>query len=693
MFQINEVVQLEDELYRILAIFQAEIAWIQIHNDRAFPSFTSKAEILSAIEDGTLVRKDDPFEYIAYETPEEGTVARKKRDHNFTLIEPIIIDEEALYSKVRAARIQIIIDANGSTKQTLYRLLRRFWQRGQTANTLLPDYKNSGAKGKKREAKGKKLGRPRVITPGVGAIVDANMERLFRQAIEKHLLTDDKNTLVFAHRKFKGVFETYYPNVSEAEMPTMWQMQHFYKREYKQVEVIQKRASSIEYQKDIRPLSGTANIDVLGPGSRFEIDATIADIYVVSNSERRNIIGRPVVYTVIDVFSRMVAGIYVGVEGPSYVTAMQALSNALTNKVEYCKSFGMDIEYKDWPISGLPDAILADRGELLGHQVESLERNFSVRIENTPPYRGDAKGIVERYFKTLQAKFKPFAPGIVTGTKIKKRGGKDYRLDAKLTINEFTEIILASVTFHNRYHPLTKYDRDIDMPTDLQMTPLSLWNWGLQHRTGKLRSVAVDAVTVTLMPKVKATFSDLGIRVFGAYYTCREIVQLGWLHRSKETVRPKYLEAAYDPRTANYIYLFPKANSSEYWLCELTQRSREFSGCSFWDLWQVTAEQKAALANSKLVSDGKHRELDQLIEDKIKQAKELMPDISDQSNAQRTKGIRAHRNIAKQEERQQTAYHPDKPKKGKLANVIPLTPQESGYGFPDYIDELFDEDE
>jgi len=225
------------------------------------------------------------------------------------------------------------------------------------------------------------------------------------------------------------------------------------------------------------------------------------------------------------------------------------------------------------------------------------------------------------------------------------------------------------------------------------MTPLSLWNWGLQHRTGKLRAVAVDAVTVTLLPKVRATFSDLGIRVFGAYYTCREIVQLGWLHRSKEAVRPQYLEAAYDPRTANYIYLFPKANSSEYWVCELTQRSREFSGCSFWDLWQVTAEQKAALANSKLVSDGKHRELDQLIEEKIKQAEKKMPDTNDQSNAQRVKGIRAHRDKAKQEERQKTAYHPNKPKKGKLADVIPLTPQESDYDFPDYIDELFDEDE
>lgn len=45
-------------------------------------------------------------------------------------------------------------------------------------------------------------------------------------------------------------------------------MMHFYKREYGQVEVLKKRVSSNEYNKDIRPLHSTANTQVLGPGSR-----------------------------------------------------------------------------------------------------------------------------------------------------------------------------------------------------------------------------------------------------------------------------------------------------------------------------------------------------------------------------------------------------------------------------------------
>ena len=144
-------------------------------------------------------------------------------------------------------------------------------------------------------------------------------------------------------------------------------------------------------------------------------------------------------------------------------------------------------------MSGLPDAILADRGELLGSQVETLENSFSVRIENAPPYRGDAKGIVERYFHTLQASFKPYAPGVVGKTLVKKRGGKDYRLDAKLTLREFREILVASVLAHNQTHHMEKYDRTSDMPDDLPMTPLDIWNWGVQHRTGRLRKAPEDA--------------------------------------------------------------------------------------------------------------------------------------------------------------------------------------------------------
>ncbi|WNV05965.1 DDE-type integrase/transposase/recombinase [Candidatus Methylospira mobilis] len=621
MFRINEVVRFDSKLYRILADLPEELVWIALEDDAAFPSLISKSELVVAIELEKIIRAEDPYEKLYFYLQEEDSLAREKRDRNYELIKPVFSDKNFFIPKTRSSIINRIIAEEGTTKQTLYRLLRRYWQRGQTPNTLLPDYMNSGGKGKKRPSNEKKLGRPRKFTPGIGVVIDEHIEKMFRIVIDRYLLTDKKHSFPYAHRKLQAMYQTYYPETSESEIPTNWQMLHFFKREYNQVEKIQKRSNKIEYNKDIQPLNGTANMHVLGPGSRFEIDATIADIYLVSDSERKNIVGRPIVYIVIDVFSRMIAGFYIGFENPSYVAAMQALTMAMTNKVNYCKRYGIEIEEADWPVIGLPDVILADRGELLGHQIESLERNFSVRIENTPPYRGDAKGIVERCFGTIQANFKPFAPGVVTANTVRKRGGKDYRLDAALTTHEFTEIILASVMYHNRFSTLEKYDRSIDMPADLPMTPLALWNWGLQHRTGRLRVVSEDALRVSLFPRVKGTLSELGLCVFGIYYTSQEIVKQGWLHRGKDVSRPESFDVAYDPAVADAVYLFPRKNSAEYWICSLTERSRQFRGCSFWDVWQTTAGQKMAIANSRLVADEKRRELEKFIESKIKQAR------------------------------------------------------------------------
>ncbi|MGU7807970.1 transposase, partial [Escherichia coli] len=109
------------------------------------------------------------------------------------------------------------------------------------------------------------------------------------------------------------------------------------------------------YRKDYRPLQSTSNAQALGPGARYEIDATIADIYLVSNSNPESIVGRPTIYFVIDVFSRLVAGFYIGFESPSYLAAIQALNIAMTDKVQYCAEYGILIQPEDWPAVGLPD--------------------------------------------------------------------------------------------------------------------------------------------------------------------------------------------------------------------------------------------------------------------------------------------------------------------------------------------------
>jgi len=690
MFRVNEVLEYNGQLFRVLSVLSEEVVWIKIDDPKALPSLVLTRELVKGLDDEALKRAVDPFAELALETPERGSATQKRRNRNHDLIQPIVTDSLFYEPNIRASRIKEVLASQKVSKPTLYTLIRRYWQQGQTPNALLPNYKNSGGKGKKRKATDKKLGRPRKYTPGVGAVVDDEVERLFRTTIDKYWLKDTEISFSYLHRRFKDSYEAYYPDVPEEEIPSKWQMQHFYKREYVKPDSLEKRTNRIKYNKDVRPLDSTANTGVLGPGSRYEIDATIADIYLVSDSERANIVGRPIVYLVKDVFSRMVAGFYVGFENASYVAAVQALTTAMTDKVSLCAEFGLDITSEQWPTVGLPGAILADRGELLGHQIESLESNFSIRIENTPPYRGDAKGIVERNFRTLQAEFKPFAPGVVGKTMVRKHGGRDYRLDAKLTVREFKTIILSSILMHNRFHVLEKYDREPDMPADFEMTPLSLWNWGIQHRTGRLRVASEEAIRISLLPRTKATVSELGISVFGVYYTSQEVLEQGWLHRSKEVRRPQGLHAAYDPASADTIYLFPNLNGSEYWPCRLTQRSREFAGASFWDVWQIKDAQKKTIAKAKLREDEEKRKHERLVQDTIAKAHQRAPRTDGLSNAERVRGIRKNRENEKRDERQQRSEkNRQKPQHAK-AKTIPFKDAEmKDYSYPDLTDEIF----
>jgi len=687
VFQVNEVVQLEDKFYRVLLTTNSHAVWIDIEDQKAFPDIIELSQLESLLLQEKATRVADQYGYVINLLPEPDSKEATIRDRNYQIIKPLIDDTKFYVKKIRAKHIADIIEAGEVSRPYLYKLIRRYWQRGQVPNALLPDYKNSGGKGQKRFAKDKKLGRPRQIMEGTGALVDEPTEKLFRIIVDKYIFKK-KFSIARAHRKFKGLYDNIFPGVAESEKPTKRQLSHFLNREYTNVERIKAGVPEVIYRKDVRPLQSTATIQALGPGSRYEIDATIADVILVSDYDRNQPVGRPTVYIVIDVFSRLIVGWYIGFENPSYVAAIQALHVALTDKRHFFKDLEIETDSFSWPTPGLPEAILADRGELIGHQIEGLESSYKVRIENTPPYRGDAKGIVEQRFRTLQAEFKKFTPGEVIGPTVKKRGGKNYWLDGKLAISEFTEIIISSIVMRNFVDPMTKYDRAKDMPADLPSIPIHLWNWGLQNRTGRLRTANAESVRIALLPRAKATTSVQGICLFGVYYSAPEIIEIGWMHRSDGSSRPEKVEVAYDPNFADEIYLFHTSGSQDHWVCRITDLSREFRGLAFWEVWRKQKQIKVQGAKDQLQADNLRKHHENRVEDIISSAIKQTP-RSTATNSERMKGVSHARTEQLKKEREQR--RPKRNERRELAKVVHLTPPEDSDDYPDFEDELFND--
>ena len=371
---------------------------------------------------------------------------------------------------------------------------------------------------------------------------------------------------------------------------------------------------------------------------------------------------------------------------------MQAIVNACSDKASLCKLLGIDIGPEQWPTIGLPDAILADRGEMMSHQVERLVHGYNVRIENAPAYRGDAKGIVERYFGTLQAEFKPYAPGVVKGNRIQKHGEKDYRLEAVVPISAFAKIIIKTILYRNQYHVLDTYDRDADFPPDLPSIPLHIWNWGIQNRTGHLRTVDPDTLRIMILPRKKVSISTSGVNLWGLYYIGSEILREGWLHRSKEVTRPQDLQAAYDPSCVDKIYLFPKHDSTIYWECSLSTKSRQFAGMSFWQVWEIQDQEKNLHAIEKDNSKAARRELDQFIRDTIAEAKKMATN-SGVSNRQRLSEIKSNKKSVRENEKlSNTSLKPDKHPKDQ-GTIISFKSKQDESSYPQFVPGLFDDED
>ncbi|MGK6603131.1 hypothetical protein ACKUWK_009785 [Proteus mirabilis] len=92
----------------------------------------------------------------------DSRVSFQKREEDYRKILPIINSKDRFDPKVRSELVEHVVQEHKVTKATVYKLLRRYWQRGQTPNALIPDYKNSGAPGERRSATGTaKIGRAR----------------------------------------------------------------------------------------------------------------------------------------------------------------------------------------------------------------------------------------------------------------------------------------------------------------------------------------------------------------------------------------------------------------------------------------------------------------------------------------------------------------------------------------------------
>ena len=376
---------------------------------------------------------------------------------------------------------------------------------------------------------------------------------------------------------FLGAYRELKP---EAPAPTLTQFRYYYATRYTQAQKSKGQSSDIAWAKDRRPLEGTAKSITLGIGDCYEIDSTQADQALVSEFDSSIVVGRPTLWSVVDRASGMIVGIHVTLDPPSLQGALDALYVAFSPKKDYCAKFGIEIEEQDWPASGLPRVVVSDNAELLSDKTAAVARSLGIWFENAASYRADSKGTVESSLGALQALARPILPKTINEIRLKKAGGGDSRLSAKLTLRDYTAIMILMVLARNKHVLETT---PVGYPTDRDASPIACWNWALETPEACcLRSLNCSAETlrIALLVRQKATVSEDGICCDGFFYDCAAARNLGWFDRGKSVKRPADIEAAINPDDVSTAWLFtnPKTEPMKAERCELGKRSIEFAG-------------------------------------------------------------------------------------------------------------------
>lgn len=407
---------------------------------------------------------------------------------------------------------------------------------------------------------------------------------------------------------------------------------------------VRSRRGNAFFEKNFRPHHSSVAAQSIAAGYRNVIDGWCADVYLVSRADRNSIIGRPIVYFLLDEDSRCILGVHVGIQNASWIEAGMAILSANQNKVEFCAKYGLEITADEWPAIGTGAVILGDNGEPGNAMSNKFANTLGIDIETASPYRGDLKGVLERRFGIVPKKFAPFIDGYIE-VDYKERGGKDYRLDAVLDIDEFTYMVLESVIEHNNL-PIRDYELDVELVNaGVLPTPNQLWTWNLENRTSGVLRVKDDALlNFAVLPSSKARVTQSGLHFKGRRYTCDYVTAKKWQTTAARNGSWK-VEVSYDPRNLDEIYLHVKHDRQEYKVCSLLTKDPLQKGLSMQE-WLTVKRAMSATRRAYAVRELEIRASTQVnlkARNAAAQAAKASLGPDPRSNSERTKDIIGNR--------------------------------------------------
>jgi putative transposase len=277
------------------------------------------------------------------------------------------------------------------------------------------------------------------------------------------------------------------------------------------------------------------------PLERVECDHTKVDMMVIDEKTRLPL-GRPWLTAIVDVYTKMILGIYLSFHRPGSLSAMQCLLHAVRPKA-YVRTLYSKVQH-DWPTYGIPELIVVDNArEFHGANFRDACQQLGIEVDYSPPGCAWFRATVERWFGTLNKSLLHELPG-TTFSNIFEKEDYDPQKHAVISLERLLEIIHIWIIdiYHQRRHK------------GIQDVPHRRWIEAVAEDPPNLPPSS-DDLKILLGFVEHRSVSRSGVELFSLLYNCGELSLIRRGLGDGEKVLMKY-----DPTDISVIYVWDAFN-------------------------------------------------------------------------------------------------------------------------------------
>lgn len=502
------------------------------------------------------LKEEDTVIYPESDMSQEQSEAfRIRKDFVVDLFNCLAPDYETVLGKQGKAEVEKLCVKHGIGKTAAWKYIRIYLQSGMRTNSLLDKRlikKGTTEAGTLTKNPGRK---PDENSAG-GKVLDANDMANIQWAIDyfsKHVTA----TQVYSYIKMLILFYVSKDGMLVDEYPSLRQFRYHFGKQITPDKYAKIKKERSDFVNNCQVLYSTPRNDALRPGQILEADECEMDVIVVSSANGRQILGRPVIYLLVDLYSHVIVAMSVHLHNNSMMGLSSVMLNLFESKEDYCNRFDIKFSCPElWPSCFIPEEIRADQGSEYGSdKFEEVCHSMNIRRSLAPPARGPYKGTVERTFGGLMTLLRPELEN--AGLIMKRHDSNHYKM-AMYTMADITKLCINFVIHHNNMIiDKFKIGREMSM-AGVKKSPVEIWKWGVENRGLPTRMVTDcnrAEIMYNVLSPMTARLSKEGVIVKGLRYLPVDDKELA--SRLVVTIvkgKTETMEVRVDPRDTNFIY-------------------------------------------------------------------------------------------------------------------------------------------